>query len=629
MEKPIDGSAYHASLAARVDRNLRVYDELSRLVTANIEVSDSPRQTSDYRFASVQDLRRMRAFIKDSRTQPPDKIKTTKPITHIKQVSKASSTPTQHSSQEDKELEPSTPEGGEEADGHEKIMLAKYHRTDPFVSDVYGVFTAFDQRQAQRAADAAARANSQGRALAQQRISSAERRANETLTRREQQLTSICSSASRAPSLRRRQGGNICSIDKDWLEVYAYKGYPNFLPSTEDENHKKRPRPKTGQGTRSTYAHRQSPSTGKISACQENAPPPEHPSPPRTLGISGLQLAVREDRDITLDPTPPSAKDVPNLRQQKHARFALADPELLQPPPPPPPGNCSYPISKHASEMLTHGKDRAKRCIRRHQLTIEQGQVTIDAAELAGATGSIITQRLATIASNELSNKTIERAQKLRATVAEEASGTLDVEFPEPEDLANSFNYVSTEEVGKYKRLFEMLRDDTLLDKLERAETLEVYQKRIAEYNNIVAECELTATMTQADKDRNSEATAIMRSALPQDKMITFAAYSALSTMNTITYKKELVGKLLSIKKTLAKTDLTDNSSKMGLYLSAKAILQPLLDARKAARKYTDNRIVCVPGQTGIGAIRQTLQNIRPESAPSPIRFWDIPEITQ
>ena len=83
--------------------------------------------------------------------------------------------------------------------------------------------------------------------------------------------------------------------------------------------------------------------------------------------------------------------------------------------------------------------------------------------------------------------------------------------------------------------------------------------------------------------------------------MQTFAAYSALSSMDTASYKKEVVHRLLNIKKAITRTNLRSNDSKLDLYESAKAILQPLLQTRLAARKYPEDR---VPLSTGRSEMR-------------------------
>ena len=68
--------------------------------------------------------------------------------------------------------------------------------------------------------------------------------------------------------------------------------------------------------------------------------------------------------------------------------------------------------------------------------------------------------------------------------------------------------------------------------------------------------------------------------------------------MDTASYKKEVVHRLLNIKKAITRTNLRSNDSKLDLYESAKAILQPLLQTRLAARKYPEDRVLLSTGRS-------------------------------
>ncbi|ESU44995.1 Hypothetical protein GSB_152311 [Giardia duodenalis] len=525
------------------------------------------------------------------------------------------------------------------------VILAKFYHEDPYVTNVKLVMDSYNTKRAsmQKPHDQT-QDNCRKR---EQRVKSVEDRIADVISARENQLVSIISSACSAPSVRNRQGGNVCSIDKDWKEFHSYQGASNFS---------RKPLPSSCATTIGS-AKNEIMATALM----------------HRLSVKDVKGCIK----IALEPTQAPSGQTQQL-SHKHHGGALVTNEPL-------------------NSALNHGKQRARRCLRRHEKALD-GRLAVPNSDLSNRIIKELTTEIsnksaenASVAHNLISSGNLKsftdvarsqnpminsQAFKSRhsnrvAQLREDAEGgsddsdsmvmnseiylsesaptisltetetphlsslqinsihiqdrkslprqaasigfkrnvkrmtrntdvaddetLFDVVIPENRyDAKNEFNFLSANDISNYKKLFIYIHNNELLEKLEHAESLEDYEQHIQEYKDTTAR---TASPPKQEDDFSS----ILRIVMPQDRMQTFAAYSALSSMDTASYKKEVVHRLLNIKKAITRTNLRSNDSKLDLYESAKAILQPLLQTRLAARKYPEDR---VPLSTGRSEMR-------------------------
>ncbi|ESU35364.1 Hypothetical protein DHA2_153253 [Giardia duodenalis] len=732
-------NTYFNSLATRIDKNLRIYEELSRLVTdsercvdgsmtggstASLTRKQSGPSILSQQTATAADLKEMRNAIKRRQvmhrnaltksiidegraayetgssahltvagsSSPMRAIHKPRPLPQhiekflsdeIKQTTTTADAADEVSYLlEDEAAEKKerlkhtlnrvaeiidTAEVNGEVSTDPDIILAKFYHEDPYVSNVKLIMDSYNTKQTstQKPQDQA----HGSRKKTEQRVKSVEDRIADVISVRENQLVSIISSACSAPSVRNRQGGNVCSIDRDWKEFYNYQGASNFAKKPDFP----------------------------ISA-------PTVSSAKNEIMATALARghATASKKSLWIAPLP--HQPVSNSTQQPLCKHPEEAP----------------PITEPLGSALDHGKKRAWRCLRRHEkalrdqlatpnsglsdriikeLTAEISEKSAENASLARnliSSGNlksltdiarsqnpmINSQLLKSRHSNRVAqlredaeggsddsdltimNSAVMRGMPTDSSFSESAPAisltesetpqlsslqinsihihdrkrfakqsistgfklhtkkmTKSIEMADDEtlfdvvipdnryDAKNEFNFLSKDDINKYKKILIYIHNSELLEKLEQAKSMEDYEQHIKEYKD-------TTTRTASPPKQEDDFSSILRIIMPQDRMQTFAAYSALSSMDTASYKKEVVHRLLNVKKAITRSNLKSNDSKLNLYESAKAILQPLLQTRLAARKYPEDR---VPLSTGRSEMR--LQKCVQR------KLWDAKEI--
>lgn len=711
-------SAYFNSLATRIDKNLRIYEELSRLVTDSERCVDgSMTGSSTMPFARKQsgpsilaqqtttaaDIKDMRNTIK--RRQVMNRNAMTKSIidegraayeagstAHLVVTGPSSPMRTIHKprplpqhiekflSDDIKQAAAATAADivddtslsadDEVVDKKEKlkqtldrvadtidkaeingelstnpdIILAKFYHEDPYVTNVKLIMDHYNTKKtpAQKPQDHAEDNNKKR----EQRVKSVEARIADVISARENQLVSIISSACSAPSVRNRQGGNICSIDRDWKEFHTYQGASNFTKkATRSEsvsmpNSAKNeimtaalthhiPTIATGNGKRITLAPNQQPPHKYL----EGLPPTAEPLS-STLD-HGKQRArrciLRHEKALegrlaipNSDLTNRIVRELTAEISEKTTENASLARNLISS------GNLKSftDVSRSQNPMINSQAFKSRHSNRVVQLR-EDAEVSSDDSDSAIMNNAILrgraadssfsdsapnisltdaeTPHLSSLQINSIYVQGRDNGKKQSTTrarfkghakrmiksieVADDET-LFDVVIPDTRyDAKNEFNFLSKNDIRKYKKILIYIHNNELLEKLEHAESLEDYEQHIQEYKN-------TAARAASPPKQEDDFSSILRIIMPQDRMQTFAAYSALSSMDTASYKKEVMHRLLNIKKAITKTNLKSNDSKLDLYESAKAILQPLLQTRLAARKYPEDRVPLSTGRS-------------------------------
>lgn len=708
-------TAYFDSLATRIDKNLRVYEELSRLVTdseRNVDCSMTGSSITSFahkqpctsilsrQMTTAKDLKNVRNAIKRRQmmyrnamtksiidegraayeagsnahlitagpSSPMRSIHKPRPLPHdiekflsddIKQteaiadmVDNSSLSVEDEVTDKTEKLQQTldrvaeiidTAEINGEISTNPDIILARFYHEDPYVTNVKLVMDSYNtKRTSTQKPHDHIEDNHKKR---EQRIKSVEARIADVIDARENQLFSILNSACSAPSVRNRQGGNVCSIDENWKEFHTYKGACNF---TKKDTHSK-PVPivtsaKNEIMTAALIHHM--PAKVTKSDKQVILVPNKQLShnyldelPPTAMPLNskldhGKQRAQRclrrHEKALEGQLIAPNSdlnnriiKELTTEMSEKSAENALLARNLMSS------GNLRSftDMARSNNPMINAQAFKSRHSNRVMQLRedAEGGSDDSDSTIIGNAilrkenadnsfSDSAPTISLTDTETPHLSSLQINRiyikdqkyeqkqhtktgfkrhTTKMTKSIETADDETLfDVIIPDNRyDSKNEFDFLSQSDINKYKKILTYIHNNELLTKLEHAESLEDYERHIQEYKD-------TAAQSRSPCEQKDDFSSIFKIIMPQDRMQTFAAYSALSSMDTASYKKEVMHRLLNVKKAITKTNLKSNDSKLDLYESAKAILQPLLQTRLAARKYPEDRIPLSTGRS-------------------------------
>lgn len=147
------------------------------------------------------------------------------------------------------------------------------------------------------------------------------------------------------------------------------------------------------------------------------------------------------------------------------------------------------------------------------------------------------------------------------------------------------YDLLTETEIRGYERLFRILAKPGAVERLAEAQTLEQYELQLSEFTERSRQREAEATAREDD-----DFSAILKMLLPQDRLPSLAAYSSLSSMDTLSYKRELMQRLASVKSMVLRADADAEDARMALFTSARDILAPLLRMRAAERRFADDR---------------------------------------
>lgn len=187
-------------------------------------------------------------------------------------------------------------------------------------------------------------------------------------------------------------------------------------------------------------------------------------------------------------------------------------------------------------------------------------------------------------------------------------------------DPSNEYDLLTETEVEQCTELFKMLQNNTEIALLARAETLEQYEEAFRRFKERLMR-------PKPIVEKETDFTAVLHALLPQDRMKTFAAYSALSSMDTETYKRDIMQRLVALRRSIQQVQADSGNARMSLHQAAKAILDPLIRIRAVHSKYTDDRVPATLSNLSVNTLRQQFSGKNgPLSRSTMSRVWQADE---